>query len=93
MPGNGSVYVADTDNNAIRKITTEGVVSTLAGCPVFSGTEDGTGSRARFSLPWVLAADESGNVYVASGNRTIRKPYWMCSYEELREGLVGNCPF
>ncbi|VDA99105.1 hypothetical protein S1OALGB6SA_167, partial [Olavius algarvensis spirochete endosymbiont] len=49
------VYVADSGNNRIRKITPLGVVSTLAG----------TGTEARFSYPYGVAVDSSGNVYVA----------------------------
>jgi secreted PhoX family phosphatase len=68
----GNVYVADTDNHTIRKITPAGVVTTLAGNE--RGTADGTGSRARFSSPEGVATDSAGNVYVADTfNNTIRK--------------------
>ena len=61
--GSGNLYVADTGNNLIRKITTAGVVSTFAGA---GGTT--------FSLPDGVAVDSSGNVYVAdTGNHVIRK--------------------
>jgi hypothetical protein len=70
----GNVYVADSRNDTIRKITPAGVVTTLAGSAGFFGSEDGTGSAARFNSPWGVATDSSGNVYVAdSGNHTIRK--------------------
>ena len=70
----GNVYVADTDNNTIRKITSAGVVSTLAGSPGLSGSTDGSGSAARFYYPQDVAVDSSGNVYVADTfNQTIRK--------------------
>ena len=68
----GNVYVADKDNSVIRKITAGGGVSTLAGST--SGSTDGTGTAAKFSAPWSIAADSVGNIYVAdTGNHTIRK--------------------
>src|SRR5438105_3678542 len=70
----GNVYVADSYNHTIRKITPAGVVTTLAGLAGSRGSADGTGSAARFYYPWGMATDSSGNVYVAdSFNSTIRK--------------------
>ena len=70
----GNVYVADTANHTIRKITPAGVVSTLAGLAGSFGSADGTGSAARFNFPDGVAVDAAGNVYVAdSSNNTIRK--------------------
>ena len=63
----GNVYVADTGNNEIRKITPAGLVTTLAGSTT-AGSVDGTGSAARFNLPWAVAVDSTGNVYVADTN-------------------------
>jgi hypothetical protein len=71
---NGNIYVADSGNNNIRKVTSTGVVTTLAGLAGSSGTNNGTGSAARFYFPCGVAVDHSGNVYVAdTGNNTIRK--------------------
>jgi sugar lactone lactonase YvrE len=70
----GNLYVADTANHTIRKITAGGVVSTLAGVAGTNGLTDGTGSNARFNAPQGLAVDSSGTVYVAdTWNHTIRK--------------------
>ena len=70
----GNAYVGDTSNHTIRKITPAGVVSTLAGLAGNPGSTDGTGSLARFSSPWGVAVDATGNVYVADKfNYTIRK--------------------
>ena len=60
----GNVYVADTGNNAIRKITPDGTVSTLAGDGL-AGDKDGKGAGAQFNGPVGVAVDASGNVYVA----------------------------
>src|SRR5207302_874051 len=70
----GNVYVGDTGNNTIRKITTAGVVSTLAGRAGVGGSTDATGAAASFNIPHGVATDSAGNVYVADTlNSTIRK--------------------
>jgi sugar lactone lactonase YvrE len=70
----GNVYVADTMNDAIRKITPAGVVTTLAGTAGVYGSADGIGSDAQFARPGGIAVDQNGSVYVAdTDNNTIRK--------------------
>jgi sugar lactone lactonase YvrE len=70
----GNVFVADTANGTIRKITPAGVVTTLAGTAGAIGSADGTGPVAEFYFPIAVAVDASDNVYVSdSGNCTIRK--------------------
>jgi sugar lactone lactonase YvrE len=70
----GNVYVADTGNHTVRKISPDGVVTTVAGAAGVSGSADGTGSLARFNSPQAVAVDSSGSIYVAdTGNHTIRK--------------------
>jgi sugar lactone lactonase YvrE len=70
----GNLYVADSGNNTIRKITSGGVVTTIAGLAGSNGSADGTGSAARFNAPGGVAVDDAGNIYVADSlNQTIRK--------------------
>lgn len=70
----GNLYVAENFGNLIRKVTPEGVVTSLAGDRLFSGTNDGVGAQARFTCPTGVAVDAAGNVYVAdSCNARIRK--------------------
>ena len=70
----GTYYVADSANHTIRKVTTDGTVSTFAGSPGNAGTADGVGSVARFNNPTGIAVDASGTVYVAdTTNNLIRK--------------------
>ena len=70
----GNLYVAEFRTNIIRKITRDGVTSTLAGVAGVAGTADGPASVARFNGPGYLAVDASGNLYLSDqNNRTIRK--------------------
>ncbi len=73
IDGDGNLYVADTGNNRIRKVTPEGVVSTIAGDGT-AGYVDGAAAQARFDGPIGVAVDEAGNVYVADTyNDRVRK--------------------
>lgn len=67
------LYVTDSWNHTIRKVTTAGVVTTVAGYAGTPGVTDGTGSAARFNNPYSIAFD-SGNLYVADAwNNSLRK--------------------
>ena len=71
----GNVYVADEDNNVIRKVNALGIISTVAGNHVqgYSG-DGGAATAAELSWPSGVAVDDNGNVYIADGgNGRIRK--------------------
>lgn len=73
VDASGNVYVADTNNNLIRKVTSSGVVTTIAGDTTV-GSVDANGTAASFSSPNGIAVDSSGNIFVSDfGNQKIRK--------------------
>ncbi|CAK0864411.1 unnamed protein product [Prorocentrum cordatum] len=73
VDGAGNVFVADSYNHRIRKISAGGAVSTLAGSGDM-GYADGQGAAASFWCPMGVAVDGAGNVFVAAGNHRI----WTC---------------
>lgn len=71
--GTGGLYVADAQNNQIRFISDQGVVSTFAGAGSW-GSKDGTGTAATFNVPSAITIDGQGNLYVSdTNNGLIRK--------------------
>ena len=96
----GTLYVADIGNNCIRKVTSAGVVTTLAGAAPSSldiqqpspiGAIDGAGSSARFNGPRGVAVDASGKIYVAdTGNQTIRMVDKTSGVTTTEAGIVWN---
>jgi len=71
----GNLYIADAGNGTVRKIDTQGVITTLAGTGVtgYSG-DSGPATAAQLSSPQEIAVDRAGNVYVAdSGNNRVRQ--------------------
>jgi hypothetical protein len=68
LDNGGNIYLADSSNHTIRKLTPSGtnwVVTTIAGLAGSPGSTDGTNSSSRFNTPWGIASDTSGNLYVA----------------------------
>src|SRR5207245_2270144 len=79
----GMLYVADTNNHTLRRVTPAGVVSTFAGAARVGGADDGPGAAARFYHPAGLALAD-GQLYVAdSGNARLRKV-------DLASGVVSS---
>jgi sugar lactone lactonase YvrE len=69
----GNLYLADAYNNCIRKISTDGMVSTYAGNGI-AGYLDGPATEAKFNQPINICLDEAGNMYVSDFlNQRIRK--------------------
>lgn len=69
----GNVYVTELNNHAIRKLTPDGVVNTLAGLWDVAGTNDRTGISARLNAPGGIALDQQGNLYFSDSSFTMRK--------------------
>ncbi len=88
----GNVYVADAHNNLIRKISTDGQVSTLAGSRQ-EGKKDGPSSQASFFYPTALVAAPNGIIYVAdTRNNLIRKISKTGEVTTLRTNLLFDSP-
>ncbi|HEY1794112.1 MAG TPA: hypothetical protein VGG34_14445, partial [Opitutaceae bacterium] len=93
VDASGNIYIADTANDTIRKITPGGSVTTIAGTPGNGGDNDGSGSAAQFYFPEGVAVDGSGNLFVTdTGNNTVRKvtPGGAVTTIAGQAGVVGS---
>ena len=73
VDADGNLYVADTYNDRIRKVSKDGQVTTIAGTGL-PGYKDGAANEAQFDTPCGIAVDKQGNIFVAdTANDTIRK--------------------
>ena len=74
LDAEGNIFVSDAGNDTVRKISSNGVVTTLAGAPGQKADTDGSGSVARFYQPSGICLAADGNLIVADpGNSTIRR--------------------
>lgn len=92
LDGAGNLFVADSGNSTIRRISPSGQVTTLAGQPGVCGSADGAGAQARFCNPQGIVMDRYGNLLVADkGNHTIRliDPQGRVSTIAGRSGVCG----
>ena len=70
----GNMYIADSANNRIRKVDTNGKITTFAGTGDSDFYDNASGNEAKFSYPSTLAVDSKDNIYVTdSGNHAVRK--------------------
>ena len=84
----GNIYVVDRDSNLIRKITTSGNVTTIAG-QNGSGSNDGQGTNATFNVPVDVAIDISGNLYIADRNNHLIRKINTSGYVSTIAGQAG----
>jgi sugar lactone lactonase YvrE len=100
MDASGNVLVADEQDHRIRKVTPEGVVTTLAGTGAL-GLANGPANQAKFANPTALVLDAQGNVLVAdAGNHQIRMigingyvSTWVGSTVGRKDGAGGTAMF
>ncbi|MBP6823606.1 MAG: hypothetical protein KA368_18800, partial [Acidobacteria bacterium] len=71
----GNVYISDTSNHRIRRVATNGVITTVAGTGQDSfGGDDGPATQAQLNTPFQIAVDSAGNLFIADAvNRRVRK--------------------
>jgi streptogramin lyase len=89
----GNLYIADYGNDTIRKVAPNGAVTTLAGTAGVAGNRDGIGASASFTLPYGIATDSAGNVFVAEmSSHTIRKitPAGVVTTLAGKAGVAGH---
>ena len=75
VDGSGNVYIADTQNDRVRKVDSSGTISTIAGTGTYGfGGDGGSATSSLLRNPWGVAVDGSGNVYIAdTNNHRVRK--------------------
>lgn len=90
VDSSGNVYVTDTYNYTIRKITSAGVVTTFAGTVGSSGSANGTGTAAKFNAPFGIAIDSSGNLFVADTNNSVIRKITTAGVVTTFAGTAGS---
>jgi hypothetical protein len=88
----GNMYIADFQNNRVRKVNTSGIISTVAGNGTFGYTGDaGQATSAEIGAPYDVAVDSYGNLYIADGsNGVIRKVMSGIISTVVGNGVLAN---
>ncbi len=75
LDGKGNLYLSDTSNNRVRKVDAAGIITTFAGTGTAGfGGDGGPATAAQLNLPYGLAVDGAGDLYIADlGNNRVRK--------------------
>ena len=87
----GNVYVADSGNHSVRKVSPAGTVTTIAGAAGMAGSTDGVGAAARFNQPQGLALDDAGNLYVAEPFTCLVRKVSAQAVVTTVAGTSGRC--
>ncbi|MET0263132.1 MAG: hypothetical protein ABW223_09560, partial [Rariglobus sp.] len=90
VDGAGVIYVADTDNSTIRRITSSGVVTTWAGVAGVDGVNNGPGTMARFNRPYGIAAKADGTLFVADTASNLIRQITPAGEVTTLAGSVGQ---
>ncbi|MFT5724010.1 MAG: sugar lactone lactonase YvrE [Bacteroidia bacterium] len=94
MDASGNVYIASSAGNIIRKMTSSGVVTSIAGRQYQTGYVEGSGTNAKFNNPNDVCLDAAGNVYVADReNKVVRKintSNVVSTFAGFKTGLVNG---
>ena len=86
----GNLYISDSANSTIYRVTESGSISLFAGTVGAEGSNDGTTTVARFKNPHGMAVDKSGNIYIAdTGNGSVRVVNSSGSVGTVATGLVS----
>ena len=88
----GNIFIADTINNRVRKVNTNGVITTIAGNGTAAfGGDGGVPTSASLNRPYAVAIDTSGNVFIAdSSNHRVREVFLFAGYSTLTLPNIGT---
>lgn len=94
VDGAGNLFIADTGNGRIRKVTTAGIITTVAGKGNgFVLGDGGPATNAQLANPSDVVVDNAGNIYIADfGNSSIRKVNSAGIISTVVRGGFGSCP-
>jgi sugar lactone lactonase YvrE len=90
VDASGNLYIGDTMNQRVRKVATDGTISTVAGNGITGYSGDGCeGARAQLNTPWSVAVDSKGAIYISDwGNNAVR----MLTTEAAEVASFGRSP-